>query len=473
MLSLLTFFLIILVIGYLFTHRFLIVSTAGWPMFIFQCTLGVGFGFGITSGVTFLILFIYGPSPWFIFTADMAILLCLSALCVTNSKAQKTSHFNKLAFIQFKQKEISYLLLFNFSIVLILSVFLFVLLTTLFPHGYWDAWSIWNLRARYLFRGDNNWTAVFSNLVSHAEYPHLVSASVFRGWTYCGKETLLVPVLFAALFTYATPGLLLSSLILVRSIFQGVIASLLLLGMPYFIGQGVAQYADIPLSFFILATFILFYFQDRYGKYQQQFIVFAGLTSGLACWTKNEGILFLVSVFTSRFVVCAALKGWKENFKQIVFFLFGLSPLLILLIYFKLQAPFNDIVYGSYNKMINTFLQLIDSSRYSHILSQFIEKGLSFQEFIITPFPILLAYLILLGAKIENSDKAFFLFAATSLSMMLIGYFFTYVITPRDLDWHLRTSLNRLLLHLWPAFLFVFFLITRTPEQYLYKKNIR
>ena len=139
-------------------------------------------------------------------------------------------------------------------------MFLFVLLTTLFPHGYWDAWSIWNLRARYLFRG-NNWTAVFSGLVSHAEYPHLVSASVFRGWTYCGKETLLVPILFAALFTYATPGLLLSSLMLVRSIFQGVIASLLLFGMPYFIEQGIAQYADVPLSFFILATFILFYFQ--------------------------------------------------------------------------------------------------------------------------------------------------------------------------------------------------------------------
>lgn len=472
MLSLLTFFLIILVIGYLFTRRFLVVSTAGWPLFIFQCTLGVGLGFGITSGATFLILFICGPSPWFIFSADMAILFCLLVLCIAHRKAEPPFHLIKLAFIQFKKKKSGYFLLFNFSIVLILSFFLFVLLTNLFRHGYWDAWSIWNLRARYLFRGDNNWTAVFSGLVSHAEYPHLVSASVFRGWTYCGKETLLVPVLFAALFTYATPGLLLSSLILVRSIFQGVIASLLLLGMPYFIEQGVAQYADVPLSFFILATFILFYFHDRYGKYQRQFIVFAGLTSGLACWTKNEGLLFLVSVFAGRFVVCTALKGWKENFKQIVFFLLGLLPFLILLIYFKLQAPFNDIVYGSYNKIIYTFLQLIDSSRYSHILSQFVEKGFFFHQFIITPIPILLVYLILLGAKIEECDKAFLIFAAICLIMMLMGYFFIYVITPRDLDWHLRTSLDRLLLHLWPALLFLFFMIAQTPEKYLYKKNI-
>ena len=223
MLSLIIFFLITLAIGYLFTHRFLLVSTSGWPMFTFQCTLGVGLGFGITSGVTFLILFFCGPSAWVIITADIIILLCLLTLCIINSKAQKPSHFNELALVQFRQKKAGYLLLFSFSIVLILSVVLFVVLTTLFPHGYWDAWSIWNLRARYLFRGGNNWTAVFSSLVSHAEYPYLVSASVFRGWTYCGKETQLVPILFAALFTYATPGLLLSSLMLVRSKTQGVL----------------------------------------------------------------------------------------------------------------------------------------------------------------------------------------------------------------------------------------------------------
>ena len=194
------------------------------------------------------------------------------------------------------------------------------------------------------------------------------------------------------------------------------------------------------------------------------------MTSGLACWTKNEGILFLVSVFAGRFVVCTALKGWKENFKQIVFFLLGLSPFLILLIYFKLQAPFNDIVYGSYNKMIYTLLQLVDSSRYLHILSQFMEKGFFFHQFIITPIPILLVYLILLGAKIEECDKAFLLFAAICLIMMLMGYFFIYVITPRDLDWHLRTSLDRLLLHLWPALLFLFFIIAQTPEEHFYKK---
>jgi len=42
------------------------------------------------------------------------------------------------------------------------------------------------------------------------------------------------------------------------------------------------------------------------------------------------------------------------------------------------------------------------------------------------------------------------------LAVMLIGYFFVYVITPQNLEWHLRTSLARLLLQLWPMTLFLF-----------------
>ena len=41
--------------------------------------------------------------------------------------------------------------------------------------------------------------------------------------------------------------------------------------------------------------------------------------------------------------------------------------------------------------------------------------------------------------------------------MTLAGYFFIYLITPRDIYWHLRFSLNRLFLQLWPSAIFLFF----------------
>jgi hypothetical protein len=66
---------------------------------------------------------------------------------------------------------------------------------------------------------------------------------------------------------------------------------------------------------------------------------------------------------------------------------------------------------------------------------------------------------------VHKQDRRFLLTAALCLCGMAAGYFFIYVTTPQNLAWHIRTSLNRLLLHLWPSAVFVFFLIVRTAES--------
>jgi hypothetical protein len=45
-----------------------------------------------------------------------------------------------------------------------------------FPHGQWDAWSIWNLRARSIFRGAPDWPALLSPAIgwSNPDYPLLL-----------------------------------------------------------------------------------------------------------------------------------------------------------------------------------------------------------------------------------------------------------------------------------------------------------
>jgi hypothetical protein len=41
---------------------------------------------------------------------------------------------------------------------------------------------------------------------------------------------------------------------------------------------------------------------------------------------------------------------------------------------------------------------------------------------------------------------------------MLIGLYFVFILTPKDLEWHFRAACDRLILQLWPAVLMVFFL---------------
>src|SRR5688572_29095539 len=74
------------------------------------------------------------------------------------------------------------------------------------PHGEWDAWAIWNLHARFLFRGGEHWRDMFTGELfwSHTDYPFLLPAVLAGGWTLAGEETTTVPMFFTFLFTIAT-----------------------------------------------------------------------------------------------------------------------------------------------------------------------------------------------------------------------------------------------------------------------------
>ena len=51
------------------------------------------------------------------------------------------------------------------------------------------------------------------------------------------------------------------------------------------------------------------------------------------------------------------------------------------------------------------------------------------------------------------------------LAALLLGYVGVYVITSNDLKWQLQTSLNRLLVQVWPLLLLTVFAALRAPES--------
>jgi len=82
-----------------------------------------------------------------------------------------------------------------------LAVTSFAATSRVFPHAGWDAWAIWNIRARFLFRTEpGQWTDAFADQLSysHPDYPLLLPLSVSRAWTFIGEETVLVPILIGA-----------------------------------------------------------------------------------------------------------------------------------------------------------------------------------------------------------------------------------------------------------------------------------
>jgi hypothetical protein len=324
------------------------------------------------------------------------------------------------------------------------------------------------MRARFLARGGDQWLDAFSRLLSSSQpdYPLLLPGIVARCWMYIGSETQVIPALVSMLFTFAIVGLIFSSLSIFRSKSQAFLGALVLLGTFFFIDHGASQYADVPLAFFFLATTALFCLYDRLSENNYGLLFLAGITAGFSAWTKNEGLLFLASIIVARFVVIVSLKGWKTILRQMFPFFIGLTPILIIIIYFKTQiAPPSVLLFSQGSEAV--LEKLKDISRYFAISKAFVREIVHFDKGVVHPVPLLAFYLLCLGIKIEEKDKLSIATALITLCLMLAGYFFIYVITPLDLNWHLAHSLDRLLLQLWPSFLFVYFLIVAAPLQAL------
>jgi hypothetical protein len=345
----------------------------------------------------------------------------------------------------------------------ILSVaFILVLLCCLFvagwylhhsPHGDWDAWAIWNLRARFLHRGGDHWTAAFSPLLpwSHADYPLLLPSAVARGWIYAGDETTLVPRWIAGLCGASAVGLLMATLALLRGTSQGYLGGLVLLATPYFVEQTTAQLADVPLAFFFLASVAFFEIQDR-GAGDVRLPLLAGLTAALAAWTKNEGALFLVVTAIVRLVLS------PRRGRELAAFALGALPIVLALAYFKLRlAPVNDLVAGQGTQA--TWQRLIDVRRYGLVAWFYLVAAVSIGPGLVV---LLALYRVLMGGAPDRPRRGHTL---AVLVLMLAGYAVVYLTTPNDLAWHLSDSVHRLFVQLWPSTLFAFFLATATPEE--------
>lgn len=333
------------------------------------------------------------------------------------------------------------------------------------PQGGWDAWMTWNMHARAIFRGGDQWREVLTGLPdwSHPDYPLLVPASVARIWTYAGHETTLAPAAVGMLFTFAAVGLLYSSVALLRSRTQGALAALLLLGTKFFILHGASQYADIPLGFFFLATLALLALLEAWPDNRPRILALAGVTAGLSTWTKNEGLLFVLAVLVGYGLVVVRARGWQAGLVDARAFVIGLAPVFAILVCFKVWlAPANDLM--SDQGLGQAAERLLDGTRYLHVLGGFKQAFLEIGAQGVVGV-LLLTYLLFAGLAPPGPARLGAKAAAIVVALMLAGYAAVLLTAPGPLLGTNIRSINRLLLQLWPTALLAYFLSVRTPEE--------
>jgi hypothetical protein len=265
------------------------------------------------------------------------------------------------------------------------------------------------------------------------------------------------------LYALAAAGVLLSTLARLRTDSRAVILGLTLVGTPFYVDYAISGSADVPLSLFVLVTIALLCIHSLGAPKKQGLLAIAGFTAGCAGWAKNEGQLFMV--VTSIALAVPIFSKPALTIRRLYTFLAGMALPLFVIVWFKMTvAPPNDMV-G--NRHLEEVLQkLLSPPRYFTTWMGFSDGFWTFGDWLVNPIVLVLAYTLLqrIDRKILLNEG--WLQGVSICVLLLAGYFAIYIATPEDLQWHIESSLPRLYLHVWPAFLFLAGLAgSKAPEQ--------
>ncbi len=428
-------------------------------------TFGAGLGLGASSITFFLWLVVVGPTPvYFALEIFALVVLLLVAWRRVDGSAAATLPPPESSP---PAPLVRWLLTPGFVLALIAALATFAYRSATHPHGGWDAATIWNLRARFLFRGAAHWQDAFSDLLgtwTHADYPLLVPGAVTRAWSVIGSDTPLVPMAVALLFTVATAALLAAALSSLRSRGQGLLAGVLLLCTHAFVWEGTTQYADVPLAFFMLAAFAALALGEAMKEGAGRLVALAGFSAGLAAWTKNEGLLFALALLIAHLLATGRSRGWRSALRREAIMLLGLLPVLLVIGMFKWAiAPGNDLLASL--RFAEILDRLASPWRYGFVLKAFAGRFLSLGGWAASMPLVLAVYMLAMGRNAGAGERTTVATTSVALGLVAAGYFFVYVVTPYDLVWHVETSMLRLIIHVWPSLLFLLLLVARTPED--------
>ena len=396
--------------------------------------LAIGIGMGCTSLLVFAVALCIGLDRGTYLAVDVAALVIAGVLC-WRRRDRRLGDGDVVGSGDERSDVGAGATWTAFAFVVLVAAVVFVLRTLGAPHGDGDAVGIWNMRAIFLHRGGGLAPEAFAPALAHGSYPLSVPLSALRGWLFAGRETPLSGVVVGAVYEAAVVALLVGAAWLRAGTHAAIAACVVLLGSALLLRHGATQTADVPLAFCVLATCV---------AATSRRLALAGLAAGLAAWTKNEGLLFVLVA-----TVCCA---WP--LRAIGAWIGGVGVPMLAVGWFKLlHAPPTDLIA---NRDLGSPLteRILDPERHVTVASAFGRQLLWFDGHNGAGGPGMLAWLIValvLGRIVRPLPMR----AVAALGAMTAGYYAVFVATPQPLDWHLRTALGRVLLHVYPAFAFV------------------
>ena len=440
-----------------------------WPdrtfwSIIFKACLGIGIGLGLRSLLYFLYLLILPGHNAFIYI-DLVCLGCLLIIAAARELRGGRSGWSPGLLPSLTPTQ--HALVIISGIVFVISLLSTANYLLRRRQGDWDAWMMYNRAARFVYFDQAHWLESFSpqmDPIFHADYPLLLAMNIAASWEMLGRDSAAVPMLQSALFALACAGLTVSALAVVKSVGQAALGLTILWGIPVFVNEGARQMADVPMAFFVLATGTLLYLYVLRGS--AGLMVLAGITTGLAAWTKNEGSVLVVGAAAAVVLTFARRHFWRSTLS----FAAGLAVPLAVALSFKLfLAPSGDIVSAVAGGSTN---QLADVTRHTLILQYLWSEIKGFGSWGIAGLgigiiPFLAIYYVLFRSPVSPEHRPAYSAGIAILIIQVLGYYAAYLVSPYDLAWHLSYSSTRIVLQIFPLLLFLTLCASQEAEQVL------
>ena len=343
------------------------------------------------------------------------------------------------------------------------------------PHGLDDAWAIWNLKARFLYRGGPSWGAMFAEEIawSHPDYPLLLPLTISRLYHYAGSESPVIGQMVALLFAALTIGMLGAMLWQQNDAVQAFVGIMVLAATPALLFHTAWQYADVPLAFFILTatglttralakTTVNDHPRPPYHL-QTSGLVLAGMVASCAAWTKNEGLLFVVALVVAVSLVSAVSVDLRTAARRGGAVLLGAAGGVALIVLVKSQlAPTQDPIGATH------FSQLLDIERHGKTITLLATRVL-LDGMMDGVFCALLAtYVLVAGWRRDHLGPAA---VAALTAVIIVAVYYVIYVASSNMTWLVETTASRLLLHVWPTLIFAGLLAARSPAQMLFRPS--
>lgn len=248
--------------------------------------LAPGLGLGCSALLVFLALVIRGAYSLPVVLSLHALTILLLFIVSARERRLQNSPFLKHLWPreQLHIVDVLFLLIFPGLLFIIASH------AAAHPYGEWDAWTVWNLKTKFLLEGGGRWKDIFMLAPrTRPEAPLLLPCALTWLHGHAPGYRPAYPFAAGIVFTALVSGMLYAG---IRQLTSGVLPALLgwlaLSTLPYFLHFGTAQSADIVLSYYFLAGLVTLFLALRHGHAGMGLI--SGCCCGLMSFSKGEGL---------------------------------------------------------------------------------------------------------------------------------------------------------------------------------------